>query len=304
LERAQAPATVDEPYPQSEPTVAAWWWQVLLRVVDRLQLHNAPLLAGGIAMYGLLSVFPGLAAAVSVYGLFATPADVIDHMKLFSGILPPGVWVIFNAQLQSVVAQDHGSLTVAAALSLLIALWSARLTMSALMTTTTIAYDVPDKRSYLLQLLVSLLLTIGVILGFLVMLLLGIVVPLVLTMLGTSALQQLSATLLRWLLLWLFAIAGLDVVYFFAPATAHKRWHWITPGAALAASCWLVVSVGFAIYVRTIAGYDRTYGALAGVIVLLVWFYLLSLIVIVGAEVNAAIEHQLRRHARLARAAE
>jgi membrane protein len=291
--------TVDEPYRDSGLTVGAWWWQVLLRVIDRLQLHNGALLAAGIAMYGLLSVFPGLAAAVSLYGLFATPAQVIEHMKLFAGILPPGVWMIFSTQLQSVVAQDHGSLTMAAAVSMLIALWSARLTMSALMTTTTIAYDVPDKRGYFLQLLVSLLLTIGVIVGFLVMLVLGIVVPLALTILGSSALQQLSATLLRWLLLWFFAVGGLDVVYFFAPATAAKRWHWITPGAALAASAWLMVSAGFAIYVRTIAGYDRTYGALAGVIVLLVWFYLLSLIVIVGAEVNAAIQHQVRRYAHL-----
>jgi membrane protein len=291
-------ASVDE---SSALSARAWWWQVTLRVIDRLQRHNAALLAGGIAMYGLLSVFPGLAAAVSLYGIFATPAEVIQHMRLFAGILPPGVWAIFNAQLQSVVAQDHGSLTVAAVLSVLIALWSARLTMSALMTTTTIAYDVPDKRGYLLQLLVSLLLTFGVILGFLVMLVLGIVVPLVLTILGTSELQQLSATLLRWLLLWGFAVVGLDVVYYFAPATGSRRWHWLTPGAALAASCWLVVSGGFAIYVRTIAGYDRTYGALAGVIVLLMWFYLLSLLVILGAEVNAAIEHQARLTARLAR---
>jgi membrane protein len=266
------------------------WWRVSVGVAHRLSSHNAALLAGGIAMYGLLSIFPGLAAAVSIYGLFATPDQAIQHIKVFAGILPPGVWGIFKTQLQNVVAHDHGTLTVAAVAGLLIALWSARLTMSALMTVTSIAYETPAQRGFFVQMLMSLLLTAGVIIGFIVMLLLGLVVPLALEVLGGSAWVRVTVTVLRWLLLWVFAVAGLNIVYHFAPARERARWQWITWGSGVAATFWLAVSGLLTLYVRTFAFYDKTYGAFGGVVVLLMWFYLLSLFVILGAEINAALE--------------
>jgi len=261
-----------------------------MQVWKQLNSHNVALLAGGVAMYGLLSVFPGLAAAVSIYGLFATPAGVLALMSVFSGILPAEVWSIFNAQLQNVVAYGHGTLTAAAVIALLIALWSARLTMSALMTATNIAYDQPERRGFLFQIMVSLLLTLGVIVGFLLMLLIGVIVPLALAVLGTAPWMQLTVTVMRWLLLWVFALLGLSVVYHFAPARRPARWRWVTWGSALAATCWLIVSGLFGLYVRAFPDYDRLYGALGGVVVLLMWFYLLSYIVVVGAEINAALE--------------
>jgi membrane protein len=274
------------------------WWNVAVQVTRQLGEHNAALLAGGVAMYGLLSVFPGLAALVSLYGLFATPSDVIKHMSVFAGVLPPGVWDIFNAQLRNVVARDHGTLTAAAAVGVLIALWSARATMSALMTTTTIAYQQPEGRGWMAQILISLLLTLGVIVGFLLMLLLGVVVPLALEVLGPTAAVRDTVAVLQWLLLWVFAVLGLSVVYHFAPARKPQTWRWVTWGSVLAATCWLVVSGLFSLYVRTFASYGKTYGALGGVVVLLMWFYLLSFIVIIGAELNAVIDRMRQPLAR------
>jgi membrane protein len=265
-------------------------WDFAVRVTDRLAQDNADLLAGGIAMYALLSVFPGLGAAVSIYGLFATPAQVIQHMNVFAGVLPPGVWSIFTAQLQNVAAHSHGALTLAAAIGLLLALWSARLTISALMTATNIAYGVRVSRSYMRHTAVSVALTLGLILGFLVMVLGGVVVPLALAVLGTRPWVDFTITTVRWLLLWVFAALGLALVYRYAPARTPGRWHWITWGSATAATLWLAVSALFAIYVRVFAAYDRTYGPLGGAVVLLMWFYLLSFIVIIGAEIDAARE--------------
>src|SRR5581483_8198686 len=93
---------------------AAGWKDILWRVFKRLGSDNVSLVAGGLALYTLLSVFPGLAAAVSIYGLFATPADIVQHMQSFSGVLPPGVWDIFNTQLQALVHQRQSTLTAAA----------------------------------------------------------------------------------------------------------------------------------------------------------------------------------------------
>jgi membrane protein len=276
------------------------WWRIAVRVTDRVQLHNSGLLAGGIAMYGLLSVFPGLAAAVLIYGLFATPADIAYHMSIFAGVLPPGTWQIFRTQLQALAAHDHSVLTVAAGLGLLVALWSSRLTMSALMTATNIAFEVREKRGFFFQIFVSVVLTLGAIVGFLAMLLLGIVIPVALMVLGTSLWVRIVTTVVRWGLLWVFAVVGLALLYHFAPARRPNRWRCLSCGSVLTATCWLIMSGLFAWYVRFFANYDRTYGALGSVVVLLMWFYLLSYIVILGAELNAALNTQTRE--RLAEA--
>ena len=269
------------------PSRAQSFRALLGRLYKKLDEDNAALLAGGIAMYGLLSVFPGLAAAVSIYGLFATPGEVIRHMKVFAGVLPPGVWSIFASQLRNVVAHDHSTLTVAALISLLVALWGARFTVSSLMTATNIAYRAHEHRGYLRQIWVSLWLTLGVILGFLIMLLIGVVIPVALAVLGTSLWVQGAVAVLRALMLWAFAVTGLSMVYRFAPARPHARWRWLTWGSGVAATLWLALTGLFTVYVRIFAAYDRTYGPLAGVVVLLVWFYLLSLAVLLGAEINA-----------------
>lgn len=282
---------VDTHNPQP-PSRAQSFRALLGRLYTKLDEDNAALLAGGIAMYGLLSVFPGLAAAVSIYGLFATPAEVIRHMKVFAGVLPPGVWSIFASQLRNVVAHDHSTLTVAALISLLVALWSARFTVSSLMTATNIAYRAHEHRSYLRQIWVSLWLTLGVILGFLIMLLIGVVIPVALAVLGTSVWVQGTVAVLRASMLWAFAVTGLSVVYRFAPARPHARWRWLTWGSGVAATLWLALSGLFTVYVRIFAAYDQTYGPLAGVVVLLVWFYLLSLAVLLGAEIDSV---RLRR---------
>ena len=202
------------------------------------------------------------------------------------------MWDIFSSQLQNVAAHDHGTLTVAAAIGMLIALWSARLTMSGLMSITNIAYEHSDKRGVLAQILISLALTLGAIIGFLGMLLLGVIVPLTLAVLGTSTWVRLTVSILRWLLLWAFAVIGLSLVYHFAPMHKPTRWRCVTWGSTVAATFWLALSGLFTLYVRWFARYDQTYGALAAVVVLLMWFYLLSLVVVLGAEINATLERR------------
>jgi membrane protein len=272
------------------------WWAIAREVNDRLGRHNSGLLAAGMAMYALLSVFPGLSAVVFIYGLFATPTAVAQQMQAFAGILPPGVWTIFSGQLQNVAAHDHDTLTWAATIGVLLALWSARLTMSALMTITNAALEIPETRGFFMQIVVSLGLTAAAITGFLVMLLIGIVVPLVLTLLGTSATIQTLVTALRWLVLWLFAVGGLALIYHAAPARRHVRRRHLVWGSMTAATLWILISGLFGLYVSRFAGYDRVYGTLAGVVVLLMWFYLLSFSVVLGAEINSVMK--ARREAR------
>jgi len=279
--------------PQDIP--ATGWWDITSRIAKRLASDNVTLVAGGVAMYTLLSVFPGLAAAVSVYGIFASPGDVIKHLNVFSGVLPPGVLDIFNTQLQNLARHQQSTLSIAAALGVVIALWSARSAMSALMSATNIAYGEREKRHFIVQALISLALTAGAIVGFLGTLLLAVAVPLGLKVLGASEWVQWTIAVLRWVVLWLAAIVGLACLYRYAPARQPARWRWLTWGSAIAATLWLAMSVLFAVYVRNFANYGKTYGALGGVIALLMWFYLSSILVVLGAEINAEMERQTKK---------
>lgn len=279
--------------PQQIP--AAGWWDITWRVVKRLGSDNITLVAGGVAMYALLSVFPGLAATVSIYGLFATPADVIHHMRAFSSVLPPGVWDIFNTQLQTLASHEQSTLSVAATLGFVVALWSARSAMSALMTASNIAYGEREKRTFIVQVLISLILTVGAVIGFLAMLSLGVAIPVALKILGMSNWVQWAGVVLPWAVLWLFGIVGLAFVYRYAPARQPARWQWVTWGSAIAATLWLVGSIVFAFYVHAFANYGKTYGALGGVIALLMWFYFSSVVVVLGAEINGEMERQTKQ---------
>jgi membrane protein len=274
---------------------AGGWWDITWRVFKRLGSDNVTLVSGGVAMYVLLSVFPGLTALVSFYGMFATPADVVENLKGFAGVLPPGVWDIFNAQLTELVRHSSSSLSVAAAISIAIALWSARSAMSALMTATNIAYGEREKRSFIKQVLVSLAFTLGAIFGFIIMLILGVGIPVALNLLGSGDTLQIAATVLRLVLLWALTIVGLSFIYRFAPAREYARWRWVTWGSVFAATLWLAASALFAFYVQRFGSYGKTYGALGSVIVLLMWFYISSIIVVLGAELNAEMERQTRQ---------
>jgi membrane protein len=272
----------------------AGWRDILKRVWTAVGKDNVSLISAGLAMYALLAVFPSLAAAISIYGIFASPADVIRDMNAFAGILPPGTWDIFSKQLQEVASHAGGTLTATAAIALLISLWSGRSGMAALIAATNIAYSEPEKRGFVRLILISLAFTAGAVLAFLLMLLLGVAVPLVVKAFGMSEGAEIIVGILRWILLWLVAIVGLAVIYRYAPARNRPQWRWVTWGSVVASTLWLVGSLLFAIYVRTFGSYGQTYGALGGVIVLLLWFFVSSFTIVLGAEINAEMERQTR----------
>jgi membrane protein len=274
---------------------AQGWRDIFARVRAEIGSDHVTLVSAGLAMYALLAVFPALTASIAIYGIFASPADVIQHMQFFNGILPPGTWDLFKRQLQSLSSQAQGSLSVTAGAGILVALWGARAGMSALMVATNIAYAEAEKRGFIKQTLLSLAFTLGAIVAFFLVLAIGVVLPVTLSLLGTSEWVQWLVAALRWLALWTAAALGLAVLYRYAPSRRPARWHWVLWGSAIGSALWIIVSVGFAFYVRTFATYGKTYGALGGVIVLLMWFYLSSLTVVIGAEINAEMERQTKR---------
>lgn len=274
---------------------ARGWFDVLKRVFKETSRDNVSLIAAGLALYALLAVFPALAAAVSLYGLVSSPEQIAGQIQNLSGVLPQQAADILRVALQNLASQQSQALGVGAIIGVLVALWSARKGMVALMTATNVAYDEEEERGFFKKLFVSLAFTVAAVVGFVLVVALAAAVPLVLRALGLPDVVQTVLGVLRWVVLWFLVVFALAVVYRFAPDRDHPKWRWVSWGSAAAATLWLVVSLLFSLYVRNFGSYGETYGALGGVVVLLMWFYLSALVVVLGAEINAELEHQTRR---------
>ena len=279
--------------PQDIP--ARGWWDIAVRVKKEMTADNVDIIASGLALYALLAVFPALAAAVSIYGLFASPVDIASHLQQVAAMLPEDATRILQQQLSDLSRHPPDALSFGIIAGLALTLWSARKGMVALMKVTNVAYDEEESRGFFKQLFVSLAFTVGAVIAFLAVLLLGVAVPVVVSFLPLGSAAELVLLGLRWVVLFGVAVLGLAVVYRFAPDRHKAQWRWVTPGSLIAATLWLIGSFLFAVYVRNWGSYGRTYGALGGVVVLLMWFYLTGYIVVLGAEINAEMERQTRK---------
>lgn len=274
---------------------ARGWGDVLVRVKEEVSDDNASLMAAGLALYALLAIFPALAASVSLYGLFASPDQIASQIQNLAGILPQQAAEILRTALQNLASQQGGALGAGALIGFLLALWSARKGMVALMTATNIAYDEDEERGFFRKLFVSLAFTLAAVVGFVLVVALAVAVPIVLGALGVPAIVEAAVSVLRWVVLWFLVVFALALVYRYAPDRKAAKWRWVSWGSAIAATLWLIGSLLFSLYVRNFGSYGETYGALGGVVVMLLWFYLSAFVVVLGAEINAEMEHQTAR---------
>lgn len=271
----------------------AGFFGIIRSIIDRFSRDNVSLMAAGIAFYLLSSVFPGLAALVSIYGLVGDPNEVGRQIAPFAGLLPPEAMNLLTNSMEGFIkaSSSAGShISLALVTSVVIALWSARAAMSAIMTGLNIAYEEVDQRSFLVQTLVSLALTVGV-LAFVVIAIFSIaVVPAILALFYLGETMQALVEYGRWPLLAAVVVLGFAVLYRFAPFRSHARWQWITWGSAIATTLWLIGSILFSYYVRHFGSYDATYGSIGAVIILLLWFWFGALVMILGAEIDSELD--------------
>jgi membrane protein len=253
------------------------------------------MLAGGVAYFAFLAIFPALIAAITLYGLIADPAEVADQVRSLAGMLPQETQPLIVNQLNALVSTSGGALGVGLVVSLLAALWSASSATGNLIQAVNLAYDEEETRGFLKLRGIALLLTLGAIVFVLVTLTLVAVVPPLLDALPIGTAGRVVAQVVRWVLLLAMVITALAVVYRVAPDRDAPRFGWVSVGALVAAVLWLIGSALFSVYVNYFGSYNKTYGALAGVVVLMLWLYLTSYIVLLGAEINAEAERQTRR---------
>ena len=267
-------------------------WQVSERVWTESNRDNLSVVAAGCAFFALLAIFPVLSAVISVYGLTASPDTVEQHFGILRSVLPPQASDMVMDQIQRVATASGGRLGWSLAVSLGLALWSALAGTQAMMAALNIAYEEPERRSLFQYYLNALTFTIIGMVGGVVMLLAIVYVPILFAVAGYSRALELVVGVGRWPFLALFVLFILSLLYRYGPCRRSAKWHWVSIGSLFAMVAWLIASAGFSLYVSHFANYDRVYGSLGAVVILLFWLYMSFYIVLLGAEINAELELQ------------
>ncbi|HEV2929993.1 MAG TPA: YihY/virulence factor BrkB family protein, partial [Propionibacteriaceae bacterium] len=256
--------------PQEIP--AKGWKDIAKRTMKEVKQDQVPLLGAGVAFYSLLSLFPLVIAGVSIYGLVADPATVRDQIDQLARRLSPETAELVGKQLIEVTSGAGGALGFATVFGILTALWSASSGMKALITGVNLAYDETESRKFVKLRGLAILLTLGA------MVLMGLALA---TIVGYPPIAENLPTVLRWVLAIVrFVILGgllvfaLAVLYRYAPDRDEPKWGWVSWGSGIATVLWVLATIGFSLYASFFGNYNKTYGALAGIIILMFWLYL------------------------------
>ena len=269
------------------------WKDILWRVYERFGHDRVLAIAAGVTFYTLLAIFPAVAALVSLYGLFADPGTIQSHLNTLAGFMPGGALEIIGEQVKRIASKPGGTLGFGFAIGIGTALWSANAGIKALFDALNIVYQEDEKRGFIKLNLVSLTFTLSAIAFILLAMGAVVVLPVVFKWipLGGPVLQW-TLSILRWPVLLAAVMAGLAAVYRWGPSRDTAQWTWITPGSAFAAVIWVAGSMLFSWYVSKFGNYNETYGSLGAAIGFMTWIWLSTIIVLLGAEINAETEHQ------------
>jgi len=267
------------------------WREIFRRTLKEMADDDVLNLAAQLAYYFLFALFPALLCVIAITSYLPLHHFTDDVVRALGRVMPTEGLTLIQTQMLRLAERRDGGL---AGLGLLGALWSSTAAVSGLIDALNGAYDIQEGRAWWKVRLIAIALTIT--------LAVFVVVATTLVLAGPQLADWMahrfgfgSFFLVAWKVLqWPFAMAlvstAVGLVYYFAP-DAEQDWSWITPGSLVATLLWFVVSLVFRLYVVRFGNYEATYGALGAVIILLTWFYLTGLVILLGAELNAEIEH-------------
>ncbi|HYZ33447.1 MAG TPA: YihY/virulence factor BrkB family protein [Crenalkalicoccus sp.] len=272
------------------------WWQVLKRTFAEANKDRLMTEAAGVTFYTLLSVFPALAALISIFGLFADPATIEKQIQGLAGVIPGGGMDILTDQAHRIASQGSGTLGIGLVLGLATSLWSANQATKAMVDVLNIIYEEKEERGYLTRLAITMAFTFGGILLAILAVAAVIALPILFNYVGLhGGVFDLVLRYARWPILLVVVSLYLAALFRYGPHRRRARWRWVTWGSAFAAFTWLAVSLGFSWYVANFGNYNETYGSLGAVVGFMTWIWLSCTVVLVGAELDAELEHQTAR---------
>ncbi|TAL81417.1 MAG: YihY/virulence factor BrkB family protein [Beijerinckiaceae bacterium] len=271
---------------------------ITVSVYNGINDHRVLAVAAGVAFYSLLAIFPAIAAIVSLYGLFANPATISRELQHFSGLLPGGAMEVLKGQLTRLVQQKHGTLGITFAVGILISLWSANSGIKALFDALNVVRGEKETRSFIKLNAISLAFTCGAILFVILALAAVIVLPIVFNFTGLSQAMPSLLPEIRWPTLFVCTTLTFAIIYRYGPCCRPPKWHLVTVGSVFATFVWLGASYLFSWYTSQFGSYNKTYGSLGAVIGFMTWIWISVMVILIGPELDAAIESQFPANAR------
>lgn len=272
---------------------APGWKGILLRVYRGLDDDRILANAAAVTFYALLALFPGIAALVSIYALFADPQSITQHLEAAAGVLPGGAIEIIRDQLNRLVAQPHSKLGISFLVGLVASLWSANGGIKALIDALNAVYEEREQRSFIRLNAISLIFTAAMIAFLIAALACLVALPAVLGMLPRFV--GLILDYIRWPVLLVLVALTLAFIFRFGPDRTEPRWRWMSWGSAVAAIGWLGVSALFTWYAANFGDFNKTYGSLGAVIGFMMWIWLSVIVILIGGKFDAEIEHGAAR---------
>ncbi|MBR0806773.1 YihY/virulence factor BrkB family protein [Bradyrhizobium japonicum] len=274
---------------------AKGWKDILWRVYGNIADHRILALAAGMTYYSILAIFPALAALVAIYSFFSDPGSIAKHLDDISGFVPGGTIDIAREQLTRVTTKGDRTLGLTFLVGLAISLWSANAAMKSLFDTLNIVYGEQEKRGFVRLNSISLSFTVAAIAFVLVALGAVVAVPVILNYVWLSNVSEFIIRWARWPVLFVAVAMGLACVYRFGPSREAPRWRWLTWGSVVATLLWLVASALFSFYAANFGTFNETYGSLGAAIGFMTWLWISAIVILLGAELNAEMEHQTAR---------
>ncbi|KIZ34628.1 ribonuclease BN [Rhodopseudomonas palustris] len=290
--RQAAPAEdrPESPVDSPLPVIQRRWQDVLRGIYKRINDDRLMLVAAGVVFYGLLALFPAISALVSSYLLFADGATINQHLSTLATLLPPGTFSVIQDQVDRVLARGGANLGTAFLFSMVLALWSANGGVKAIIDALNVVYDEREQRGFLMLNAVSLTFTLASLAAVLSAIGLVVAAPIALSYVGLGSQVAMVIEYGRWPALACLTLLGLAVLYRYAPSRRNLQWQWVSVGSVFATLTWIAGSALLSYYLSNFADYDATYGSLGAAIGLMIWMWMTTIVILVGAELNSEIE--------------
>jgi membrane protein len=271
------------------------WYDILWRTYREMQSDRLLSIAGGVSFFVLLAIFPAITAVVSAYGLFSSASVITNNLSLLNDFVPDNVLSIVHEQASRIASNSGSALSTGMIVGILASLWSAMSGVKAMIDALNVIYEQKETRSFIKLNLVALAFTLAALAAFLLAIACIILLPLILSLIGLGSLAQTLTRVARWPVLLMVLLVGLAVLYRHGPDRRTARWQWVTVGSVFAAVTWIVASFLFSWYLASLANYNATYGSLGAAVGVMIWLWISTTVMLLGAELNSEIEHQTAR---------
>jgi membrane protein len=281
----------------AHPLQIPWkgWYDILWRTYREMNSDRLLSIAGGVSFFILLAIFPAITTLVSAYGLLFNTSTITNNLSLLNDVVPGNVLSIVHEQANRIASNSGRALSTGIVVGILVSLWSAMSGVKAIIDALNVIYEQQEGRNFIKLNLVALVFTLAGFAVFLLAIAAVVVLPLVLSPIGLGSLTETLTRIGRWPVLLLVLLTGLALLYRYGPHRRAARWQWVSVGSVFAAVTWIGASFLFSWYLTSFANYNATYGSLGAVVGLMIWLWISTIVVLLGAELNAEIEHQTAR---------